>query len=280
MINVTINKQGDLEVGQSDVSPTVYLDHWALRRLSEHETLAGRLVAALKSRNGTLAISWLNVGEFAKVTSAEQARKAEKLVESSLPQVFFVEVEPFKVIGREDKLLAGGPRVAPHADLDLLKEFVQLKPKSVQLLTAQELFTVVQGSSLVQGLDDLADAVVGRVCALRDEVENDPDFRKTVQRLPVGIQIQRGTRFVLRELVRSLLIDQRMKITRSHAIDLLHAIVPVAYCDLVLLDKHWEAQVERLRSRLEAAGLPVPIAGVFSGKVNEVERFLGVLESG
>ena len=279
MVQIAINKQGDLEVGQSDASPTVYLDHWALRTLSEDDKLAIRLVAALKSRNGTLAISWLNVGEFSKVTSPEPARNAENLVESCLPQVFFVEVEPFQVIDREDKLLAGGPPEAPHADLDLLKAFVQLRPKSVQLLTAHELFKVVQGTSLVQGLDGLADTIVGRVGALRVDVENDPDFRKTVQRLPAGTLIQRGTRFVLRELVRSLLIDQRMKMTRNHAIDLLHAVVPVAYCDLVLLDKHWEAQVGRVRSRLEAAGLPVPIARVFSGKANGVDRFLGELES-
>jgi hypothetical protein len=122
--------------------------------------------------------------------------------------------------------------------LDLLKAFVLLKPESVQLLTARELFQVVQGSELIQGLDGLADTVLDRVSALRDELLADPDFRKLVQRLPAGIQIQRGTRFVLRELVRSLLIDQRLKLTRNHAMDLLHAIVAVAYCELVLLDKH------------------------------------------
>ena len=280
MIKATINSKGDLEVGQCDVSPTVYLDHWALRRLSEDEALAGRFRTALEARNGTLALSWLNVGEFAKVTSVEQGRMAERLVESSLPRVFFLEVEPFRVIEREDRLLAGGPPETPHADLDLLSGVVMLKPEGVQLLTARELFQVVQGSSLIQGLDDLADTVVGRVSSLRDEIVADPDFRRLVQRLPAGIQIQRGTRFVLRELVRSLLIDQRLRITRNHAIDFLHAVVPVAYCDLVLLDKHWEAQVERVRLRLEAAGLRIPIAKVFSGKAKEVERFLQVLESG
>jgi hypothetical protein len=279
MIDATADRHGDVKVGHVDVSPTVYLDHWALRTLSEDERLAGRLVATLKSRRGTLAISWLNVGEFAKVTSAEQARKAETLVEASLPQVFFLEVEPFKVIEREDRLLAGGPPEAPHADLELLEAFVLLKPEGVQLLTAHELFRIVQGSSLVQGLDGLADTVVDRVYALRNEVENDPELRKLVQRLPAGVQIQRGTRFVLRELVRSLLIDQQLKVTRNHAVDLLHAVVPVAYCDFVLLDKHWEAQVERVAARLKAAGLSVPLARVFSGKAGQLDRFFAELEA-
>jgi hypothetical protein len=98
-----------------------------------------------------------------------------------------------------------------------------------------------------------------------------------VQRLPAGRQIQRGTRFVLRELVRSFLIDQRLTLTRNHAIDLLHAIVPVAYCDFVLLDKHWEAQIDRMRGRLEAAGVAVPTARVFSGKAGQIEAFLRAL---
>jgi hypothetical protein len=163
--------------------------------------------------------------------------------------------------------------------LDLLKAFVLLKPEGPELLTAQELFQVVQGTELIQELDGLADTVIERVSALRDEVVADPEFRRLVQRLPAGRQIQRGTRFVLRELVRSLLIDQRLTLTRNHAIDLLHAVVPVAYGDFVLLDKHWEAQVERIRARLQAAGVTVPIARVFSGKAGQVGSFLRALEA-
>ena len=111
----------------------------------------------------------------------------------------------------------------------------------------------MQNSGLAQRLNNLADAVVGRVEALRDELDTNPEFRSAVRRSPSGPQIQRGTRFIWRELVRALLVDNRTKITRNHAIDLLHAVVPVAYCDLVLLDKHWETQVDRVRSRLKAA---------------------------
>jgi hypothetical protein len=54
----------------------------------------------------------------------------------------------------------------------------------------------------------------------------------------------------------------------------MHAVVPVAYCDLVLLDKHWETQVERVRLRLNKAGISAPIAKIFSGKANGIDRFL------
>jgi hypothetical protein len=278
MIEFTINKRGYLEVVQRDVSPTVYLDHWALRRFSENPALATRLTAALKSRNGTLALSWLNLAEFTRVKVEKQALHAENLFEANLPRVFLLEVEPFAVIRREDELLAGGPLVPPHADVEFLDAFTHLKPTSLNLFTARDLFRVVQSSGLAERFDHLADTVVGRVEALRDELDTNPEFQSAVRRLPSGPQIQRGTRFILRELVRTLLVDKGTKLTRNQAIDLIHAVVPVAYCDLVLLDKHWETQVDRVRSRFDAAGMAIPIGRVFSGKANGIERFLCELE--
>jgi hypothetical protein len=280
MIKLTINSNGEIEAGQQDVSPTVYLDHWALRTFSEKTTLAGRLVSALKSRGGTLALSVLNLAEFTKVKATQQAQEAENLIEAILPNVFFLEFEPFAVIAREDALLAGGPPGAPHADVDFLRVFAGLKPDSVNPFTAHNLLAAVQKQQLATRLDGLADTIVDRVETLRDTLDVDDGFRSRVSGLPPGSQIQRGTRIILRELVRSFLVDRKTKITRNHAVDLLHAVVPVAYCDIVLLDKHWETQVERARARLDRVGVSAPIAKVFSGKGDGIDRFLYELECG
>lgn len=279
MIQYTINKEGELDVVQRCVPPIVYLDHWALCDFSENQTLAARLIAALKLRDGTLALSWLNLVEFSKITKEEQARKAENLVEAILPRIFFLEVQPFRVIRREDNLLGGGPPAPPHADLDFLRVFIRLKPKSLNPFTAHDLFRVAQANELAKCFDDLADTIIDRVEAMRDEIDTNPEFQSAVRRSPSGPQIQRATRFILRELVRTFLVDKGTKITRNQAIDLLHAIVPVAYCDLVLLDKHWQTQVDCVRSRLNASGIFVPIGRVFSGKGNGRDRFLCELES-
>jgi hypothetical protein len=81
-------------------------------------------------------------------------------------------------------------------------------------------------------------------------------------------------------MLRTFLVDKRLKITRNHAIDLMHAIVPVAYCDLVLLDKHWQTQVERVRQRFAAVAIPVPMAKVFSERAKGIDQFLSELEKG
>lgn len=279
MIEFKINTNDKLVVRQQAVPPVVYLDHWALRTFSEGETLARRIVSALQSSNGTLVLSALNLAEFSKLTIGEQAKNAESLIEAVLPNVFFIEFDPFVVIKKEAELLAGGPPVAPHADTDLLRMLAKLKPESLSSFTARNLFKIVQEPQLAKRLDGLADTIVNRVKTMRANLDVDDDFQAIIRRLPSGPHIQRGTRIILPELVRSFLVDGQTKITRNHAIDLLHAVVPIAYCDLVLLDKYWEEQVARVRSRLHKAKLSVPIAKVFSGKLGGLESFLNELES-
>jgi hypothetical protein len=131
MIELSRNKNGDREAIQHLTSPAVYLDHWAVRKLSEDRGKAGRFAAALETHGGTLAISWVNLLEFSKLTDTEQARKAEGLIEANLPRIFFLEVDPFVVIGRENDLLSGGPLGPPHADQGLLRGFILWKPTSL-----------------------------------------------------------------------------------------------------------------------------------------------------
>jgi hypothetical protein len=155
-----------------------------------------------------------------------------------------------------------------------------MKPATLDLFTTHDLFAIAQKLELARRLDRLADAVAERILDLRDTVRVDRSFRRTVERLPSGPQIQRGTRHLLREMLRAIIIDKQTKITRNHAIDLLHAVVPVAYCEFVLLDKHWETQVDRVRRRFDATPMPVPMAKTFSCKRNGIGRFLCELEAG
>jgi hypothetical protein len=147
----------------------VYLDHWALRELSDAPPLRARLVGGLKRSGGSLALSWANVGEFTRVADDAQRRVAEDIVEQLLPDVYFLEVDPFKVIDREDALLTGGSRAAPHHDTDLLKVFASLNRRPAQQLTARGLFPAVRGR-ILPGLTHVGEALIDRVsrcCATR-----------------------------------------------------------------------------------------------------------------
>jgi hypothetical protein len=277
MIAYKINANERIELVQKDISPSVYLDHWAWRHISENIALSNRFTNALKAQKGTLVLSWINACEFTQVTDKEQTIAAENFLEANLPQVFFMETQPFSVIDREDKLLSGGPPSPPHADMEFLLAFGKLKPDSFNLFTAKDLFQAVQTSVLRDKFNNLADTVSNRVEAMRTELDGDSEFQAAMRRRPSGQPLPRGTRFLLRELLRTLLIDKKIKMDRNHAVDLMHAIVPIAYCDFVLLDKHWKTQVERVQARFHTANMPIPIGKAFSA--NEIDEFLTELES-
>jgi hypothetical protein len=274
MIMLAIGESGSLRLTQHGPPPTVYLDHWALRAFSEVEELAARFIPVLKARGGTLALSWVNLLEFSKVTSREQASLAENFIEEILPRVFFIECNPSTVIEREDQLLAGGPPVAPHGDPEFLREFARLKPTSPKPFTSRDLFSIMADRDRAARMDKLADVFVGRVEALRDKLSSDPSFHSILGKRATEAPIQVGRRDILRELVRGLLVDRQTKISRNHAIDWFHAVVPIAYCDLVLVDKYWQEQADRVRSRFARAGMRVPMAEVFSKSKDGIERFL------
>jgi hypothetical protein len=248
-------------------APTVYLDHWALRRISESAALARAFSVTLKARGGTLALSWLNLVEFSKLTDAKQAAQADALLDEVKPRLFFLNPDFFKVIGEEDRLQAGGPPSAPHADQVSLRFFAKhnlLKPGALELLPKQNLFQLSQKAGVVAKFETFADGIVARIESLRQDYRANRDFSLAVKRVPKGKPIQRGTWFVAREVLGALLVDTDSKVNRHDAVDACHAIVPASYCDFVLLDRRWKALVERARRRFAEGGLSFQVAKVYS----------------
>lgn len=75
-----------------------------------------------------------------------------------------------------------------------------------------------------------------------------------------------------------LLTNPGKNLTRNDAFDWFHAVVPVAYCQGVLLDGHWARQTEIVVDTLANGGLRAQMAAIFSGRGNGVERFLREIE--
>jgi len=277
MIKYNICQNSSISIEQCTVKPSVYLDHWALRNISEDNKLRDELVKILKDKNGTLMLSKLNLLEFTQVKDIEQGQAAEALIESILPNIFFIEIDPFMVIENEDQLLNGALPFPPHADMELFKSFTQLKNDSPSPFTARELFTAFQKSDLIVDFNSLADVVVEEINTNRKSISNNIDLAKRIRKVSSGSNIQRGTRYIFRELARSILLDQSTIITRNHAIDLLHSVVPIAYCDYVLLDKYWVPQVDQLRRRFKKKQMPISLANVYSKKNNGILNFFHIL---
>ena len=275
MIHVTIGVNGELTAGQQLVSPAVYLDHWALRAMAEDAALSERFTRILQARSGTLLLSWANISEFPGLDE-QAARKAEQLIEAQLPRLFFLEHNPFEVIRRENALLAGAPPLPPHADMDLLRLVVGLRPQGVQPITCAGMLAEVSAVQS-ESREHMKAVFVEWAGDLRTEYLEDNDFRSLVDGALRGQVAPRGTAVVLREVVAGLMRDRSTPITPNDALDFFHTIVPVACADFVLLDGRWRDQVDRLRVRLKRIGVEFSLATAFSG-ASAIERLIAALE--
>jgi len=280
MLKALADEPAGLRLEMLDESPSVYLDHWALRAIASRGELAGRLASALERASGTLCISAWNILEFSKVSCVATIREAEALLEACFPRLFFVECDPRVVIERENAFLAGAGSMSPHADLDILKIIPLLEPRGSEVLGVRGLLDAVRGSGLDQGLTKLGETFKLLIIDLRKEVATDSALQSNARRAPAGPGYQRATRFILRELVRTLALHQTMNLSSNDALDFLHGVVPIAYSDYVLLDRRWASLGRQAVQRLRSAGHETRVAEIFSGEQGQVEMFLLSLERG
>jgi hypothetical protein len=249
------------------VAPSVYLDHWALLDASADADLGARFSKALEAVNGTLVLSWANIAEFIKARSDDDARKAEVFIEGNLPRLFFLNPDPFIVRDRN-----GG---APGDD-EVLRVFSGLRPAAGHEFTATGLLTVVRGQ-LFETHERIMAIFVERVQALRSEYERDADFAQLANAPPAD----RGTRLVLKELLRDYMAVLKRPVDPNDTLDFYHTVVPVVFCDWVLIDAERVAQMERVAKRLKDAGrddirLATPIS---NKRAAGVERLVEELEA-
>lgn len=143
------------------------------------------------------------------------------------------------------------------------------------LETFRGMFQVVHENrdKMVETLDEVASLLVASLGTYRQlesyrrkAKASRPDDGRTRQQIISG------------ELLRELVLDTNAPITNNEALDLMHAVDAVDYCDLVLLDKAWERRANALHQRIAEANIDMPIAQCFSMRNGGMEQFLGALE--
>ena len=276
MIEIAIGPKGEgITGGQQIRSPAVYLDHWALRKVSENIPLSIRLGQAITGRDGTLILSWANLFEFVGLDQ-RNVSCAERFIERLVPALFFLEFNPFKVIQRELSFVPNESAFPPHADMELLKLVFGLAPNGLKPITCRGLLDKARQAKGAS-IPTMKRTFVERIQKLRGEYSNDSSFRKLVNHLGTNPPGLGTTDLVLREIVGGLMRDNSAPINDNDALDFFHTIVPTVYADYCLLDGRWRDQVDRLGKRLGKRGARHSLATAISGK-DAVERLIGYLE--
>lgn len=263
-------------VRQSFNSPTVYLDHWAIRLLSDTPELQNRFVSALSSKGGTLLLSNFTFTEFAKASDPQHCRDAEAFIERLLPNIFLTDFALDKVLAQEEKEPNNAKRFWPSADLPQLRLFAERKQSAPLGFTMTGFITMAHlgRTELSKSIDEL----IRMVRAGLESARRDPEYVATA-RTALPSDKRPRTLLILGELMRGFNLDVKALIKDNDVIDMFHAAMPVNCCDYVLLDGPWAERVERMRQRIAKTQINMPIAKCFSQRNSEVTAFLADLEA-
>lgn len=276
MLKYETTTASPLLITQVNTEPSVYLDHWALRQFSATQVLGDRLQAALMAQGGMLEISFLNVLEFSEVTDNSQILAVERLLDTLSPgHIGFVDAIPKSVIEKENKFLRGDRDVRdPHTDYQLLEVFASHKRDSLNPASFQDFFS--NQIPEMQQMSRTFFSTMGTHLEAAKRKAARPEFTRIVRKTPKGHPaVQYLTRYIEIETVRYI-VRESIRMTPNHWRDLYHMVVPLAYCDLILLDNAWAAIAEQVKARLRKAGHSKKMASVFSSR--DLERFFETLE--
>ncbi len=259
----------DYEVEISVEPPLMYLDHWALRRLSEKPALGDRFLGAFRHR-GTVMFSLMNVVEIARDASPHRAQEVRKFLERLGSHWVPMTIDPLWIIDAEEtgKTPHG---THPCVSVGFLTDpafAARLTTGAVSLVHVVDLTRGRDGDELIRATDRNTAALRHGIQDRRDAYAASPlELDKKYPLLPFdATKPMRGIYYALARYT----ITDTFTLNDNHVRDLFHAIASVRCAQMVTLDAHWAAQVRKLK-------LPSTFVKVYSEA--EFDKFLADLEA-
>lgn len=256
--------------------PAVYLDIFAIREISKSAELTYRFAQSVKSRGGTWMFAPVTVAEFARFTDGRHTTLADELLRSVLPNIYLSHPEAAddwgKSVFREDV-----DRPMPAADVRNMDFFSRKFAQTEDAAQALDgLFAMLHEhrEKMADVLDEVADRFIRTIEANR----KDSAFRAAAKAArPDGMRSR--LKIISGALMREWVLDLNSAVSRNDALDFIHAVSAVNYCDLIMLDGGWERRVNALRQSISESGIPMTVAECFSLRQDGIERFLTALEN-
>lgn len=263
--------RGRPAVTQTAVAPCVYLDQWAYHLLVKESQQLRRFATALTQSGGTLAFSLVNFNEISQISVLAQIQQIENLFEQIWPHVVFIESNPIAVISNEDKILQGIRNSPPHLDDDwLLKIFANFPRGGINPLDARGFLLQLRNPGVPQGFQTAFQALRKRMQSAfvrsKSRYETDQTAKKEVHSRLRGTVHQSPTRYILKQTLYGAIKNNLNTDNLNNISDLLHMIVPLSYCNIVLLDKQWAERARQVQKSVRDARLLTYEAEVYSQK--------------
>jgi hypothetical protein len=228
----------------------------------------------MSKANGTLLLWALNLVEFMSATT-ETANLGEDFLEEAFPHAYFTLMD-LRIINHEPTPRPAGRTGQPLPDNELLtivasKSASIARPYSIRGLVTQ---VVAHRDRLAETMGETKTKIADKFKEMRE----DPAHVERARNYSPTDEIPR-TQLVMAELMRGMNLDPQTPFTANDAIDLMHAVIPVSYCDFVLLDGGWAERVRQLAERGADYSPPVVPARCYSERRGGLKHFIEDLES-
>lgn len=269
------NNQTELQ--ESYKRPTIYLDHWALNIISGDPALRDKFVTLMNNNGGTFRLSVTNVVEMASQGDKTQVDAMLDMIQN-IEDCGLININPGQVIKIENSLLSDSSlRYNPSADLELVEAFLLAHNYPRKWHVSEIIRSALPSLPSKNMAKNSAKFVTDMKALLNVGRGSERHFSNASVRFKAlktqGPQYQTATRELWQMANDFIIRNKDMKMSRhSEWADLFHVIVPVAYCDAVLIDKRWKTFIAQ-------TGFSSPlIAKVFDNK--SLTDFFRQIENG
>lgn len=227
--------------------PIVYLDNWAINDIALDLSFRHRFIDIMKDRKGTLRLSVSNIVELLKQTDQNQIESILSMIDSV--DAGFINTNFEEVINLENRMLRGEVDENPSHQLGLIYAYL-LAQNWPESWTMSDVVRSVLENSSGEYFSESWDQFAEKMKSFLDVVRSDNEYtikskaRSTSIRKK-GKEYDRATRELFQLGFDFVLQNSDMTMTSNEWHDFFHSIVPVAYCDIVLLDKRWTTFVSQ-----------------------------------
>jgi hypothetical protein len=253
-------------------SPLIYLDHWALRRLSEDSTRRALFLAAFQ-RHGTLMFSLMNVAEIAGDPEETRSAQIRDFLEQVGAHWVPMTIDALRVMEAEDtgKTPDGAHPCVSPAFLTDGHFFERITQGTPTLAHVVDLTRGSNGTEIRVGTEADTARLHAHIQDWRDARKADKRAldKQLNARFPKKVfDPAKPMRYIYHGLAR-LTITDGFTLDDNHMHDLYYACAAVRCAEMVTLDGHWTEQVRKLN-------LPADFVSVYSER--ELDQFLSDLE--
>ena len=218
--------------------PIVYLDNWAINDIALNPTFRQRFTSIMKNRKGTLRISVSNIVELLKQTDQKQIESILSLIDSV--DAGLINTNFQEVIALENGMLNGEVDENPSNHLDLIYVYLLAQNWPESWTISDFVRSVLENSSgkhFSESWDNFAKKMKSYLDAVRsDNKYTNKSKTRSIMTRKAGKKHDRATRELFQLGFDFVLQNPDMTMSSNEWHDFFHSIVPVAYCDIVLLD--------------------------------------------